>query len=99
VTPRRLRVHLILLGTEEGGRKRGIQSGYRCQWRSARKPGDNDAAVDLEHPLAQGEESYAWLRLAVPRFWEDAAAVRDVLDGAEGHRVVARATVLEIVTD
>jgi hypothetical protein len=88
-----------LLGTEEGGRKRGIQSGYRCQWRSDRKPGDNDAAVDLDRALAPGEESPAWLRLAVPRFWEDAVTVGDLLEGREGSRVVARATVLEIVTD
>lgn len=99
MTPRRLRVHLRLLATAEGGRTRRIQSGYRCQWRSDRKPGDNDAAVDLEYALAPGEESSAWLRLAVPKFWEDAVAVGDVLDGAQGSRVVARATVLEIFTN
>jgi hypothetical protein len=55
--------------------------------------------VDLEYALAPGEESSAWLRLAVPKFWEDAVAVGDVLDGAQGSRVVARATVLEIFTN
>lgn len=45
----RLRASLRLLATAEGGRKRGIASGYRCQWRSDRKPDWNGAAVDLEH--------------------------------------------------
>ncbi len=84
VTPLRLRVNMRLLGTEEGGRKGGIQSGYKCQWRSDRKPGDNDAAVDLDHALAPGEESPAWLHLAVPRLWEDAVTVGDLLEGREG---------------
>jgi hypothetical protein len=84
VTPRRLRVNLRLLGTEDGGRKLGIWSGYTCQWRSGRKPGDNDARVELDHPLSPGEECTGWLHLLVPRFWEDAVTVGDVLEGREG---------------
>ena len=88
-----------LLDTTEGGRAHGIQSGYRYQWRSDQKPEWNDAAVDLEDGLAPGDEGDAWLRLGVPSLWEDAVAVGEVLEGAEGPRVVARATILEVVTE
>ncbi len=97
--PLRLRVRLRLVDTDLGGRKHGIESGYRCQWRSDRKPAWNDAAVDLERGLAPGDEGDAWLRLGVPRFWEDAVVVGDMLEGGEGPRVIARATILEVLSE
>lgn len=55
--------------------------------------------MDLDGALGPGEESDGWLRLGVPRFWEDAVAIGDVLEGGEGSRVIGKATVLEVLTE
>lgn len=77
-------------------RARAIVDGYRCQWRSVRKPEWNDAAVHLCASLEPGGEAEAVLTVGVPGFWVDRVAHGDELEGAEGSRVIARATVREI---
>ena len=91
----RLRVHLTLSDEEEGGRKNPIPVGYRCQWRSERKPDWNDAAVQVERPIDPGETAEAWLVLGVPRFWEGTMP-GDLLEAGEGRRVIGRAVALEV---
>ena len=95
----RLRVRLTLLGPDVGGRRRGVATGYRCQWRSAGKPEWNDAAVELDRRIEPGESCDAWLLVGVPQRWADSVAVGDVLEGGEGPRVVATAQVLDMQVD
>ncbi len=54
--------------------------------------------MELDDALGPGEEGGGWLRLGVPRFWEDVIMVGDVLEGGEGSRVIASAAVSEVLT-
>jgi hypothetical protein len=96
VSPARLNVRLHLLGPSEGGRQSGVHSGYKCQWRSAAKPEWNDAMWEIDAPIEPGDSTEGWLILSVPSFWSGVVAAGDVLEGAEGPRVVARAEVLTV---
>lgn len=95
----RIEVNLRLLAAEEGGRHSGVASGYRCQWRSDRKPEWNDAGVELEKGLSPGAEAQGSLVVAVPHFWIGRVIVGDTFEGAEGSRIVATALVLRIDLD
>jgi hypothetical protein len=94
----RLRVRIVLLPTADGGRRTGIGSGYRPSWRGDRKPEWNDAAIELDGTdrLEPGEEAMAWLLLGVPEHWKGRVQPGDVLEAAEGSRLVARADVLAL---
>lgn len=91
----RMQVRLTLLTEGEGGRKHAIRFGYRCQWRSERKPDWNDGAVQFGGALKPGETVEAWLVPGVPRFWESMVP-GDHLEAGEGARVIGRAVVLEV---
>lgn len=97
----RARVSVELLTAEVGGRRRGIASGYRPAWRSDRKPDWNDAALvlDTDRPLRPGDVAEAWLLPGSPHLWAGLILPGDVLEGAEGSRAVARATVRGVELD
>lgn len=98
VEPNRLRVRVYLLPRELGGRTKPVFSGYRCQWRSGRKPEWNDAKVEFDDErLDPGASTDATLTLSVPLYWRGVVEVGDELEGGEGSRVVATATVLEVI--
>lgn len=98
VEPHRLRVRVNLLTGDMGGRSKPVFSGYRCQWRSARKPEWNDAKVEFDDErLNPGAATDATLTLSVPSSWRGVVEVGDSLEGGEGSRVVATATVLAVM--
>lgn len=88
--------------TEDGGRHRPIDTGYRpnCWIGRTLETGEreySDAAVLLESAdiLHPGEMATARLQPARPEFWE-AVDVRSRIEVCEGHRVIADAEVLEL---
>lgn len=91
-------VEVRLVGTSDGGRGRPVSSGYRPAWRSARKPSWNDAALQLDgiDSLAPGAKARGWVLPGVPTSWAGQIVRGDVLEGAEGSRIVAIATVVEV---
>lgn len=91
----RYRVLLRLLTREEGGRSRGIASGYRPSWRGPRKPDHNDAEVRLDDAgeLEPGNEAAAWVTPFADDLWIGRVDVGDELEMLEGNRLVGRAKV------
>ena len=53
--------------------------------------------VELESTIGPGDDADAWLTVAVPQYWDGLVEVGDSLEGGEGSRIVATATVLAVV--
>jgi translation elongation factor EF-Tu-like GTPase len=90
-----------LLRPDEGGRKSGIFSGYRCNcWIGAMVNGErayNDATFYLvEEPLNPGAEGIAWVRPHFPEFWSHVGPDAQ-FDLCEGARIIGKAVVLRLL--
>jgi hypothetical protein len=97
-----IRAELRMKSTEEGGRRRPISSGYRCNcWFGGLTPtGErsyHDAVIHLEttESLEPGSSSLVRLQPAFPDSWSG-LTVGSVIDVCEGSRVVGEATVVEL---
>jgi translation elongation factor EF-Tu-like GTPase len=92
---------ICLLTPEEGGRRTGIASGYRCNcrlWRAGEhKTSYHDATVFiLDVPeILPGSSARARLQPHYPDVWADLAVGSD-FGLCEGPRVIGRATVTEL---
>jgi translation elongation factor EF-Tu-like GTPase len=94
-----VRARLHLLGTEEGGRRTPIATGYRAAcWIDPSDPvaGGHDGVVTIEgdQRIAPGEEMVVHIRFLPPDLVGDKPRPGVTFDIREGARVVGRATVL-----
>lgn len=95
------RAHLRLTSTEDGGRRRGIFSGYRSSWhwgehdsRGLEIHHDAPLVIDGQSHLEPGGDATVRLYPTHPAYWNDVAPGHE-MEMREGGRVVGRATVLE----
>jgi hypothetical protein len=100
--PALIRAEVGLKMTEDGGRRRPIFSGYRCNcWIGARTAGGekayNDAAIWFESQdrLAPGETTVARLQPTILEYWNHVDA-GSVIDLCEGPRIIGKARVIEL---
>ena len=98
-----IRAEVRLRSTADGGRRRPIFSGYRCNcWIGARaEDGEkayNDAAFwfEAQDRLDPGETTMARLQPVVPHWWSH-VDVGFVIEMCEGPRVVGHARVVELL--
>jgi hypothetical protein len=99
-----VRAEVELKATEDGGRRRPIFSGYRCNcWIGARTAGGekayNDAAIwfETQDRLNPGETTVARLQPAIPQYWNHVNAGL-VIDLCEGPWVIGKARVVELLS-
>jgi hypothetical protein len=99
-----LRVELDLVATDRGGRRRPLKDGYRASMSFGRRRRDvepvvHDAVLVLEDTdeLAPGERGIARAWVVMPD--ELPRHIEPVFTLLEGDRIVARARVLQQLTD
>jgi hypothetical protein len=99
-------VELRLLSTDEGGRNLAIFSGYRPNcwfglWNELGTKTYNDVQLTFDTPAAIPPGGHAIVRAQPfqPQLVEDLVKVGMEFDVCEGPTVVAKAIVLEVLTD
>ena len=90
-------IELSLLPTEQGGKTRVIQSGYRPQYKvkSDYLTSGHTELVGQDH-LQPGETAQAMVTLLTPEAYPQSLVVNDVLHVQEGNKVVGSAKILVI---
>lgn len=95
----RLRIHLHLVATDQGGRQNPIWRGYRSGWETPNGSYHDAPILELsQEPLPPGSGAEADIYPIAPEFWGQ-VVIGDHLLMREGRKLVGRAEVLAIDTE